>query len=210
MGSHDGAVTLFVISDALEEHAFCEMLTEALNAFDRLTVGCHGHTHRSWSAWDADPDGFQNMLETSTGSSPCCWSGVSAVLPGTQRLRWVSWMAPVLVQQGFRAGLLNQSLVVGETKAGGARWSDESRHGGGGADRTPLVDFRLTLPVNGPALFRFSLSLVARRAWKKRHRSSEQPTFNRWRTPIVDHHRLLSRVGFCTKQRNMGAAVAEA
>ena len=67
MGSHDGAVTLFVISDALEEHAFCEMLTEALNAFpDRLTVGCHGHTHRSWSAWGPDPDGFQNMLETST------------------------------------------------------------------------------------------------------------------------------------------------
>ena len=168
MGSHDGAVTLFVISDALEEHAFCEMLTEALNAFpDRLTVGCHGHTHRSWSAWDADPDGFQNMLETSTELLRRVAGAAFRPYFRAPNGYVAAWMAPVLVQQGFRVdSSINPSWLV-KSKAGGARWSDVSHAmaEAGLIERHWLT--RLTLPVNGPALFRFPLSLVARRAWKK-------------------------------------------
>ena len=52
MEDHEGAVTLFVITDLLEKGSFAELLSDALQRFPgRLTVGCHGHTHRSWSAW---------------------------------------------------------------------------------------------------------------------------------------------------------------
>ena len=67
MEGHDGALTLFVISDLLETESFPEMLKRALHRFpERLTVGCHGHTHRSWSAWGENTEGFEAMLERST------------------------------------------------------------------------------------------------------------------------------------------------
>ena len=67
MASHQGAVTLFVITDLLENPDFAGALQHALEAFPgRLTVGCHGHTHRSWSAWGEDVEGFRTMLQTST------------------------------------------------------------------------------------------------------------------------------------------------
>ena len=67
MDTHEGAVTLFVISDLLASSVFAGELKHALASFpDRLTVGCHGHSHRSWSAWGEDAEGFRTMLETST------------------------------------------------------------------------------------------------------------------------------------------------
>ena len=67
MESHDYAVTLFLITDLLEDDGFCTLLEGLLNSFgERLTVGCHGHSHRSWSAWGEDVEGFSAMLTTST------------------------------------------------------------------------------------------------------------------------------------------------
>lgn len=168
MGTHDGAVTLFVITDALKEAAFCDMLGEAINAFpERLTVGCHGHTHRSWSAWDEDVAGFRAMLETSTrllrrhaGSAfrPYFRAPNGYIAP---------WMAGVLFEQGYRVdSSVNPSWLV-KSKAGRATWSEVrgAMADAGLVERTWLTS--LTLPVNGPALSRFPLSLIARRAWKK-------------------------------------------
>ena len=43
MDTHEGAVTLFVISDLLASSVFAGELKHALASFpDRLTVGCHG------------------------------------------------------------------------------------------------------------------------------------------------------------------------
>ena len=43
MASHDYAVTLFLISDLLENDTFCSLFDDLLVTFgERLTVGCHG------------------------------------------------------------------------------------------------------------------------------------------------------------------------
>ena len=87
MASHQGAVTLFVITDLLENSDFASTLQHALEAFsDRLTVGCLGHTHRSWSAWGEDVEGFRTMLQTSTTSLKPMLARVSTVLSRPERL----------------------------------------------------------------------------------------------------------------------------
>lgn len=168
MGTHDGIVTLFVITDALEDTTFCDMLAEAIDAFpDRLTVGCHGHSHRSWSAWGEDVDGFRTMLIRSTellrrhaGTAfrPYFRAPNGYVAP---------WMAAVLFEQGYKVDTsVNPSWLV-KAKANGAAWSDviKAMSEAGVVERAWLT--HLTLPVNGPALFRFPLSLIARGAWRK-------------------------------------------
>jgi hypothetical protein len=76
-------------------------------------------------------------------------------------------MADVLFEQGYRVDTsVNPSWLV-KAKAGGAAWSDvgKAMSEAGLVERAWLT--HLTLPVNGPALFRFPLSLIARGAWKK-------------------------------------------
>ena len=168
MGRHDGAVTLFVISDMLDIEGFRLRLGEALQAFSgRLTVGCHGHTHRSWSAWGEDGEGFSSMLSTSTAALKK--AAGDAFLPVFRAPNGyiAPWMAPVLAAHGYRIdSSVNPSLLV-RRKAGGARWSDvtAAMREANVTERAWLT--RFGLPVNGPALFRFPLSLLARRAWAK-------------------------------------------
>jgi hypothetical protein len=57
------AVTLFVIADLFESDEFGEWFSALLAKHgERLTVGCHGLTHRSWSAWPEDSEGFEASL----------------------------------------------------------------------------------------------------------------------------------------------------
>ena len=166
MGRHDHAVTLFLISDLLENDKFSSLLEGLLNTFgERLTVGCHGHSHRSWSAWGEDVEGFSAMLTTSTallqqsaGSSfrPFFRAPNGYIAP---------WMAQVLVEHGYTVdSSVNPSWLV-RHKTGGNSWkSVNSAMVQAGMVERPWKT-RFGLPVTGPALFRFPLSLIAKRAW---------------------------------------------
>lgn len=168
MESHQGAVTLFVITDLLENPAFLSALKLALEAFpDRLTVGCHGHTHRSWSAWGEDVDGFQAMLQTSTALLNTHAGQAFRPYFRAPNGYIAPWMAAVLAKAGYIVDTsVNPSWLV-KSKAGGSTWksiSDAMEHAGV-VERPWLT--RRRLPVNGPALFKFPLSLNAQSAWKR-------------------------------------------
>jgi peptidoglycan/xylan/chitin deacetylase (PgdA/CDA1 family) len=167
METHDGAVTLFVISDLLETNAFPTMLSEALERFPtRLTVGCHGHTHRSWSAWGEDPEGFSSMLARST--SLLQQHAGEAFRPYFRAPNGyiAPWMAPLLAKHGYTVdSSVNPSWLV-KHKAGGVAWSAVTlAMKQSGLKERPWVT-RWGLPVNGPALFRFPLSRIAGGAWR--------------------------------------------
>lgn len=168
MDTHEGAVTLFVISDLLASSVFAGELKHALASFpDRLTVGCHGHSHRSWSAWGEDAEGFRTMLETSTDVLKAHAGEAFRPYFRAPNGYVAPWMAPVLAEAGYQVDTsVNPSWLV-KSKAGGARWSDvrQAMSKAGLVERQWLT--RRTLPVNGPALFRFPLSLGARRAWRR-------------------------------------------
>jgi len=168
MASHESAVTLFLITDLLENEAFVAMLTGALTRFPtRLTVGCHGHEHRSWSAWGKDVEGFSATLACSTALLKQHAGDAFRPYFRAPNGYVAPWMAPVLAQHGFTVdSSVNPSWLV-QRKTGGASWSEveEAMAEAGVLERSWLT--RWTLPVNGPALFRFPLSLLARRAWKK-------------------------------------------
>ena len=167
MDTHEATVTVFVITDLLESEAFPLLLREALARFpQRLTVGCHGHTHRSWSAWGEDVDGFSAMLNRSTALlkqhageafRPYFRAPNGYVAP---------WMGEVLARHGYRVdSSVNPSWLV-RKKAAGHSWSSvASAMKSAGVIERPWLT-RWTLPVNGPALFRFPLSVLSARAWK--------------------------------------------
>ena len=168
MESHGHGVTLFVITDLFECESFRVSFKELLTLFgNRMTVGCHGHSHRSWSAWPQDDEGFSSMLQTSTvllkkyaGSAFRPWFRApnGYVAP---------WMAEVLARHEYTVdSSINPSWVVKSKSGKGTSWSQVSR----AMDKAGLIErewlTKWTFPVNGPALFRFPLSLIAQRAWR--------------------------------------------
>jgi hypothetical protein len=168
MAQHEGAVTLFLITDLLENATFTALFGEALRRFpQRLTVGCHGHGHRSWSAWGEDVAGFSAMLATSTALLKEHAGDAFRPFFRAPNGYVAPWMAPVLAQHGYTVdSSVNPSWLVAR-KAGGASWTDVCA----AMSRAGVVErpwfTRWSLPVNGPALVRPPLSILARRAWKK-------------------------------------------
>ena len=49
--------TIFVIADQLMT-LNSRMVARLLNAHPQVTIGCHGLTHRCWSAYPEDPEGL--------------------------------------------------------------------------------------------------------------------------------------------------------
>ena len=168
MDRHDGAITLFVISDLLEMEDFSEGLSSALERFpERLTVACHGHSHRSWSAWGEDKSGFEAMLDTSTALLKAHAGEAFRPYFRAPNGYIAPWMAASLAKKGYIVdSSVNPSWLV-KSKAGGASWDavSDAMAEAGVIERPWLTRWRL--PVNGPALFRFPLSILARRAWSK-------------------------------------------
>ncbi|MGB2071557.1 MAG: polysaccharide deacetylase family protein [Poseidonia sp.] len=168
MASHQGAVTLFVITDLLENPDFASALRDALKVCSgRLTVGCHGHTHRSWSAWGEDIEGFRAMLETSTTLLKTHAGPAFRPYFRAPNGYIAPWMAAVLAEAGYLVdSSVNPSWLV-KSKAGGSTWNGvvDAMDEAGVVERSWLT--RWTLPVNGPALFKFPLSLNAKPAWRR-------------------------------------------
>ena len=111
---HEHPITMFVIADQCASEEFVQMMNDLCSTFgDRITIGCHGLHHRSWSAWPEDREAFAQDLETSV-------TILKQHFP--QHFRpWfrapagyiASWMIPVLVEQGFTVdSSINPSWLV--------------------------------------------------------------------------------------------------
>ncbi len=99
MSTHQHPVTLFVIADQCESDEFVDMINRLCATYgERISIGCHGLHHRSWSAWPKDVERFSMDLATSVGI-------LEAQFPNHFR-RWfrapagyiASWMIPILEQ----------------------------------------------------------------------------------------------------------------
>jgi peptidoglycan/xylan/chitin deacetylase (PgdA/CDA1 family) len=167
MDSHDYGVTLFVITDLFDSKEFCELFEDFLTSFPgRATFGCHGHSHRSWSAWPKDNAGFSRMLETSIGIlhekagayyRPFFRAPSGYIAP---------WMAQVLSEQKIELdSSINPSWLTKRKSSSSWPQVQQAMDEQGILERAWLTSFGL--PCNGPALFRFPLSFNSKRAWKK-------------------------------------------
>ena len=157
-------VTIFVIADQLHGE-FLEWLQRITIEHDVL-IGCHGLTHRSWSAWGKDKQGFSESLsqaisriKEAVGDSYRPWFRAPAgyIAP---------WMAEVLSENGIELdSSVNPSWLVRRKSAGGWNNVIESMNSVGVIEKPWLTKW--SLPICGPALFRFPLSIIAKRTWKR-------------------------------------------
>lgn len=169
MDKHQSPITLFIIADMFESKQFSQWIASILNKYgDRVTVGCHGLTHRSWSAWPEDIGGFSTALSQATE--------IIKQHTGTNWRPWfrapggyiAPWMAEVIAKSGFTVdSSINPSWLVKKKAGKGNSWYDvrKSIYDNAIIEREWLNKWNL--PVNGPALSLFPLSLIAKRAWRK-------------------------------------------
>lgn len=202
MDKHLSPVTLFIIADMFESKEFSKWVDSIITKYgDRITIGCHGLTHRSWSAWSEDSAGFSIALEKATeiiiqhvGKNWRPWFRA----PGGYI---APWMAKVIAQHGYTVdSSINPSWIVKKKSGKGNNWKKV---------REAIIDSQIIerewlnkwgLPVNGPALSLFPLSIIAKTAWrqippilsvKQALTAPENPSFNittiYWH--ILDHGR---------------------
>jgi len=169
MNSHNHPVTLFIIADLFESSHFSDWVSSIINHYsNRLTIGCHGLSHRSWSAWPEDYDGFKQALAEATriikqrvGENWRPWFRA----PGGYI---APWMARAISESGFTVDTsINPSWIVKKKAGKGNNWRKvrESISKNNLIEREWLNMW--SLPVNGPALSLFPLSIISKMAWKK-------------------------------------------
>lgn len=169
MRSHNHPVSLFVIADLFESNQFSDWISSIVNIFsERITIGCHGLSHRSWSAWPEDYDGFKQALTEATriikqrvGENWRPWFRA----PGGYI---APWMAKVIAESGFTVDTsINPSWMVKKKTGKGNNWKMVRES----ISKNKLIEREWlnmwSLPVNGPALSLFPLSIISKMAWKK-------------------------------------------
>ena len=169
LGSFEGHVTFFIIADLFENKQFCQWWQDVSEEYgEKISVGNHGLSHKSWSAWAKDEQGFGEMLQTSKqilidncGDLYQPWFRAPAgyIAP---------WMAGVLSQSGFKLdSSINPSRLTRKKAGKGNSWNDirSAMTAHGIIEREWKT--RFGLPVNGPALFKMPLSIIAKSTWKK-------------------------------------------
>ena len=167
LNTHDRSVTLFVIADQCESEEFVQMIRDICESFGkRITIGCHGLHHRSWSAWPKDAEGFSRDLKAAV-------TVLEQEFPQHFR-RWfrapagymASWMIPVLIEQKFVVdSSVNPSWLVNKKYGKRESWKTVLA----AAKQTTLIErpwkTRLSLPTCGPAQHITGLRWNARWAW---------------------------------------------
>lgn len=167
MKTNDFPVTIFVISSQLENEKFRTLLSDIIEEFpDRITLGCHGYDHRSWSSFEPDVEKFSAMLEKS--------NQLMTNFDSSRYRKWfrapsgyfASWMAEPLKKAGFVVdSSINPSFIM-NYKYGEANHKQALA----AIDSSGLIErpwkCKNGLPVCGPALFKFPLSINSRIAWK--------------------------------------------
>ena len=169
LSTHENPVTLFVIADSLENQEFCLWLKGIITEYsNRITIGCHGLTHKSWSAWPEDAEQFSQSITQAmeqisgfAGENFRPWFRAPAGY-------MAPWMVAPLVDCGITVdSSINDSILTRVKAGGGNTWQQvrDTCQQVGLLEREWLTKWRL--PVNGPALSLFPLSLIAHRAWKQ-------------------------------------------
>lgn len=160
-------ITLFVIGDQLESIEFRDWLVNLVNQSPTLTIGCHGWSHRSWSAWEEDPEGFSQAL--------CRARAAIEPVAGVAWRPWfrapagyiAEWMAIVLAEQGFTLDTsVNPSFLVRSKAGPGKNWGSviNAITDAGLVEREWLTSG--IGPACGPALHIPILAGPARRQWR--------------------------------------------
>ena len=167
-------ITIFVIGDMMQQSEFViwleKLLIQSKEVNGNITVGCHGWSHRSWSAWPRDDDGFTKALRNSkqhiikvVGKAWRPWFRAPAgyIAP---------WMAEILAAEDFEVDTsVNPSFLTKGKIGDGNNWNDvyTAIHEAGLVERPWLTSrlFGLQFPACGPALFIPLLAFLARRAW---------------------------------------------
>ena len=169
MDTHNHPVTVFVIADQCASDDFVKMMNSLIDSYnERITIGCHGLHHRSWSAWKENIEGFSadlvesvRLLEHHFPNHFRKWFRAPAgyIAP---------WMFQVLERQGFRVdSSINPSWLVNKKFGKGNSWktTNDAVH------TTSLIErpwkTRWALPTCGPAQHIPGLRWNARVAWKR-------------------------------------------
>lgn len=165
--SNEIHVTFFIVTDLFEHPAFCDWMQRLiLRCPNKVTFGCHGHTHRSWSAWPKDEEGFSAMLSRSL---PLLKERTESLFRPFFRAPngyIAPWMAPILAQHDITLdSSINPSWVVKNKSAGGWKQVRRAMQEAQVLEREWATS--LSVPINGPALFRWPLSILSRRIWNR-------------------------------------------
>ena len=168
LSSHDKPVTLFVIADSLESQEFRDWLSDLIKNFtDRITIGSHGLDHKSWSAWPENSDLFRDSIKQAillisdfakSNFRPWFRAPAGYMAP---------WMAQPLVDCRITVdSSINDTLLTKSKSGKGNTWQQVRD----ACQQVELVErewlTKWKLPVNGPALSKFPLSVIAKSAWK--------------------------------------------
>lgn len=166
MESNEVAVTLFIIADQCNNKEFVSTIQDLETTFGgRITIGCHGLTHRSWSAWPEDSERFSEDLQQAT-------SILRHHFPDSFRpwfrapAGYISdWMASILSQQKYTVDTsVNPSWLVRRKASPSVKKVVESMESSGILERKWKT--RFSLPTCGPAQHILGLRWNARQAWK--------------------------------------------
>ena len=123
------SLTIFVIADQLDDPVFSKWLRDLLDAHPQVTVGCHGLTHRCWSAYPEDPEGLLKALVEADVKlhdfakdawRPWFRAPAGYIAP---------WMAPVIAKAGFELdSSVNPSWLVRKKAGPWKDWAAVKKH----------------------------------------------------------------------------------
>ncbi len=177
-------VTLFVISEQLEDVDFAKNLKQLLQHDETITIGCHGNKHRCWSAWPEDRAGFANELSFSIEK-------ISA-FAGEKFRPWfrapggyiAPWMIEVLSEHGITLDSSGSVTKVSDRKVGlksGFESVRDTAWKKGVVERFWYSCFGI--PMTGPALRIPLLKRLAKQQWMKVTKNSKCVSENALLTP---------------------------
>ena len=158
---------MLVIADSLQSQ-FCDCCHLLKNFTDRLTIGCHGLHHKSWSAWPEDSDLFQDSIKqvillisdfTKANFRPWFRAPAGYMAP---------WMVQPLVDCKITVDSSINDTLLTKSK------SEKAIPGSKFVMKTSEIMERewLTNETSShsfPALSKFPLSVIAKSAWKLFH-----------------------------------------
>lgn len=188
MDTHDLPVTLFIIADQCESDEFVQLITELCADFgERISIGCHGLHHRSWSAWPEDSEEFSKDLAKSVSILEHHFPQYFKHWFRAPAGYIASWMIPVLIEQNFVLdSSINPSWLVNKKYGKNDSWKTVHST----AKKSNLIErpwkTRFSLPTCGPAQHIIGLRWNAKGAWKRLAKPLGISEINSVENPDID------------------------
>ena len=173
-------ITIFVIGNQLECSTFNSLLSNLIKKSKKnngkITVGCHGYSHKCWSAFNPDKEGFENEITKA--------KKIIKAFAGDLWRPWfrspggyvAPWMAEVLKKMNFVLDSSINPTKFLSIKSGRAQ--KITRYNGWNAVHEAMNEMKIierpwvttcypALPACGPALHIPLLKYLAKAKWKK-------------------------------------------